>query len=194
MHLGRTHLVMESFMVATYRQLPGKHPLFQLLSPHLEGTAFINNAADKDLIGPGGIVEQLVSQKIGEVNDFVGKSVCEFLKQDLTFPALIKAQGMTQDAFPANFPYRDDGMLIWNAIHTWANDFVEIFYPSDSSIKADEYLAAWVSEMVTSSTGSHVIIPGARRNDCVASRFPVYKIGFGGPFVCHNIYWKCRSC
>ncbi|KAL3899487.1 MAG: hypothetical protein SGCHY_002010 [Lobulomycetales sp.] len=147
-HLGRTHLVMESFMVATYRQLPGKHPLFQLLSPHLEGTAFINNAADKDLIGPGGIVEQLVSQKIGEVNDFVGKSVCEFLKQDLTFPALIKAQGMTQDAFPANFPYRDDGMLIWNAIHTWANDFVEIFYPSDSSIKADEYLAAWVSEMV----------------------------------------------
>jgi arachidonate 15-lipoxygenase len=70
-HLGRTHLVQEIFMVATYRRLPPTHKIFILLKPHFEGTAFINDSADKKLISPGGVVEQLVSQSILEIQTLV---------------------------------------------------------------------------------------------------------------------------
>jgi arachidonate 15-lipoxygenase len=56
LHLAQAHLVLESLVVATYRQLPSEHPLFVLLAPHMEGTLFINEVADKTLVLPGGFV------------------------------------------------------------------------------------------------------------------------------------------
>ncbi|CAM9271656.1 unnamed protein product, partial [Laminaria digitata] len=44
-HLGNTHMVLEAPMVAMNRQLPKEHPIYYLLKPHLEGTAFINDKA-----------------------------------------------------------------------------------------------------------------------------------------------------
>ncbi|CAN0269368.1 unnamed protein product, partial [Laminaria digitata] len=41
-HLGNTHIVLEGPVVAMNRQLPKEHPIYDLLQPHLEGTAFIN--------------------------------------------------------------------------------------------------------------------------------------------------------
>ncbi|CAN0523301.1 unnamed protein product, partial [Scytosiphon promiscuus] len=40
--LGNAHGVLQAAMVAMPRQLPKEHPLYYLLSPHTEGTAFIN--------------------------------------------------------------------------------------------------------------------------------------------------------
>ena len=48
-HLGRTHLWIEPFIIATARELAQNHPLGILLRPHFEGTLFINNAAT---VGP----------------------------------------------------------------------------------------------------------------------------------------------
>lgn len=46
-HLGNTHVVLEGPVVAMNRQLPKEHPIYALLQPHLEGTAFINWAAQE---------------------------------------------------------------------------------------------------------------------------------------------------
>lgn len=46
-HLGKSHLIMEIPLVAMNRQLPKEHPVFTLLQPHLEGTAFINWGAQE---------------------------------------------------------------------------------------------------------------------------------------------------
>lgn len=41
-HLGNTHVVLEGPLVAMNRCLPKEHPIYDLMKPHLEGTAFIN--------------------------------------------------------------------------------------------------------------------------------------------------------
>ena len=63
-HLGRTHLVVEPFVVAT-NQLPDNHNLRNLLKPHLEGTVLINYGAHTTLIAPGGGVDELLASSIG---------------------------------------------------------------------------------------------------------------------------------
>lgn len=44
-HLGNTHLVLEGALVGMHRTLPAEHPIYALLHPHLEGTAYINMGA-----------------------------------------------------------------------------------------------------------------------------------------------------
>ena len=46
-HLGNTHVVLEGPMVAMNRCLPEQHPIYDLMKPHLEGTAFINWGAQE---------------------------------------------------------------------------------------------------------------------------------------------------
>lgn len=52
-HLGRTHLLIEPFIVAT-NNMPTTHPIYQLVVPMLQGTAFINQNAATSLLVPNG--------------------------------------------------------------------------------------------------------------------------------------------
>ncbi|CAN0414000.1 unnamed protein product, partial [Laminaria digitata] len=68
-HLGNTHVVLEGAMVSMHRQLPKEHPLYDLLHPHVEGTAYINFHAQDRLIAPGGTVDILTANDITETWD-----------------------------------------------------------------------------------------------------------------------------
>ena len=70
-HLGRTHLFIEPFIIATHNQLSPTHPLFILLTPHFEGTLAINDAAQRRLIAPCSLVDSNLSG-----NDRPSASVC----------------------------------------------------------------------------------------------------------------------
>lgn len=41
-HLGFTHVVLEGALVSVNRCFPEAHPIYKLMKPHFEGTAFIN--------------------------------------------------------------------------------------------------------------------------------------------------------
>eukprot|EP00921_Rhytidocystis_pertsovi_P010750 GHVQ01017314.1.p1 GENE.GHVQ01017314.1~~GHVQ01017314.1.p1 ORF type:complete len:511 (+),score=40.86 GHVQ01017314.1:389-1921(+) len=127
-HLAHTHLVVESFLVATYRQLSDRHPLFKLLEPHFEGTANINNMANVALVKENGPLDQILSQNILALDIAVGQKVQEILNCDLSFPARLKARQMDCENFIAPFPYRDDGLLIWNAIEEWVRNYISVYY------------------------------------------------------------------
>ena len=45
-----------------------------------------------------------------------------------------------------NFPFYEDASTIWNAIHKFMTTFVESYYSSDSVVKADQEVQAWVKE------------------------------------------------
>lgn len=45
-----------------------------------------------------------------------------------------------------NFPFYEDASTIYDAIHTFMTSFVESYYNSDSVLKADKELQAWVKE------------------------------------------------
>jgi arachidonate 15-lipoxygenase len=151
-HLGHTHRVSETFVVATHRTLPPAHPLFVLLIPHFEGTAFINHAADTSLVNPKGGVDRLVNQEIFSLNEYIGTQILDILSGDFSFPGLIKGRNMNVDTFPAPFPYRDDGILVWNAVRRWVEAYLNIYYGTTESetkanIEKDTELQAWINEL-----------------------------------------------
>ncbi|WP_299412523.1 lipoxygenase family protein [Acaryochloris sp. IP29b_bin.148] len=154
-HLGRTHLLIEPIVVATYRQLAANHPLSVLLRPHFEGTLFINNAAISGLINDGGTVDAVMSGTIESSKALSLKAVQGFPYgfNDSMLPAMLAKRGVDNAEQLPDYPYRDDALLVWGAIHDWVASYLDLYYLSDEDVVADTELQAWLAEMIAEDGG-----------------------------------------
>lgn len=149
-HLGLTHLLTEPFVITTARQLDPQHPLNILLTPHFVGTLLINYAAQTSLIAPGGPVDLLLAGTI-ETSDGLAAAAVKAVRYNQSFfPQTLVDRGVdSREALP-DYPYRDDALALWHALHNWVSDYVALYYTSDRDVTGDYELQAWVQELVTS--------------------------------------------
>ena len=146
-HLGRTHLFMSPFVMATHRQLPKKHPIHQLLAPHFEGTLSINHGAHTMLIAPKGGVDATLAATIDCARALAATGVKTYGFNQAMLPNQLKSHGLDDALSLPVYPYRDDALLLWDAIQDWVNDYVHHYYRSDDDVKNDASLQAWVNEL-----------------------------------------------
>lgn len=148
-HLSRTHLVTEAFAVAMHRQLARTHPLFVLLSPHFEGTLIINARGAVQILGPKLAAEVVTAPTLGDALAEVREDRLRLdwgqyvLLNDLTL------RGVADPSELPDYPYRDDSLLVWDAIRAWVTEYVDVYYSSDADVAADTELAAWAHEVVS---------------------------------------------
>ncbi|HEY9616271.1 MAG TPA: lipoxygenase family protein [Microcoleaceae cyanobacterium] len=145
-HLGDTHLAMEAFAIATCRQLPTNHPLYQLLRPHFRFLLAINTRGNEVLLGESGAIDQLMAPTREASLDLINQAYRSRPFQDYALPQHIQSRGVDADVLP-DFPYRDDAKLVWNAITRYVSRYLQRYYPDDRSIRQDPYLAAWIGEL-----------------------------------------------
>ncbi|MDJ0733796.1 MAG: lipoxygenase family protein [Nostocaceae cyanobacterium] len=145
-HLGRTHLFVGPFAIATHRQLLDNHPLSLLLRPHFEGTLAINDAAQSSLIAPGGGVDQLLSSTIDNSRVLAAVGLQSYGFNEAMLAKQLQKRGVDDTKMLPVYPYRDDALLIWDAIHQWVSDYLSIYYQSDQDVQNDTYLQAWARE------------------------------------------------
>ena len=145
-HLSRTHLFVGRFAIVTHRQLLDNHPLSLLLRPHFKGTLAINNAAQKFLIAPGGGVDGLLAATIDNVRTVVEGDVGNYSFNQAMLPNQLKKRGVDDTEKLPVYPYRDDALLIWNAIHQWVSDYLRIYYQNNEAVQNDTYLQNWAIE------------------------------------------------
>ena len=146
-HLGRTHLMSEAFAMATQRQLATAHPLNRLLSPHLEGAMFINEAATLIIMAPLTTGDVILAAPIETLQAGCGRDrlACDFTANML--PNDLKARGVDDATLLPDYPYRDDALLVWSAIQQWVSDYVAVYYQSDADVLGDYELKAWAAEL-----------------------------------------------
>jgi arachidonate 15-lipoxygenase len=149
-HLGRTHLFIEPFVVATGRNLPPDHPVCRLLWPHFEGTLFINHAAVFTLAAPGGNLEQLLAATLPAALGMAVDQLHAYPFNDAMLPKTFLERDV---ADLQSYPYRDDAMLYWNAIGKWVRNYLALFYGSDEAVAADIPLQRWYSDLIANEGG-----------------------------------------
>ncbi len=152
-HLSRTHLFIEPFVVATHRNLAEKLPLCRLLMPHFWGTLFINDQAQDKMIAPGGTVDEVMAGTIETTRGLAVKGIETYPFDQAFLPETFKARGVDDKELLPNYPYRDDSMLYWNAIHEWVSEYLAIYYRSDADLQGDTELAAWFQDLVSQDGG-----------------------------------------
>ncbi len=152
-HLGACHLVTETLIVATHRQLSYLHPILALLKPHFRFTLPINEGAKHSLIIPGGVVASVLSPSIeGSLKMVRDARLAWRFDQNLPH-RLFELRGLDAARLP-EFPFRDDTLLIWEAIRTFVRAYLGRYYAGDDDVRADSELQAWVQEITSPTAAS----------------------------------------
>lgn len=146
-HLSRTHMLLEAFAVATHRQLAPEHPLYVLLLPHFEGTMFIN-AGVPTLLAPHAFLDIGFAPAIETTSQAALDDRLSFDIYAHMLPNHLASRGVADPADLPVYPYRDDGMLVWNAISDWVNSYLRVYYLTDNDVRGDTELAGWVTDLV----------------------------------------------
>ncbi|KAK7136446.1 hypothetical protein R3I94_014936 [Phoxinus phoxinus] len=143
-HLLRTHMTSEVFAIAMYRQLAAVHPVYKLLIPHVRFTIAINTAAREKLICKDGIFDKSNSTGGTGIVEVIQKAMKTLTYKSLCFPEAIKSRGV--EDLP-NYYYRDDGMMVWEAVKSFVSDVVKICYDSDETVQKDKEIQAFVQDV-----------------------------------------------
>lgn len=157
-HLGRTHFLIEPFAIATERQLAPNHPLSVLLRPHFEGTLFINQSALEGLVNEGGTVDKVMAGTLESSLCLTAKGVqgYPFGFNDSMVPKTFASRGVDNPQELPDYPYRDDALLLWDAIHQWVVDYLALYYADDETVRQDTELQSWLAELVSEQGGKVV--------------------------------------
>jgi arachidonate 15-lipoxygenase len=152
-HLGRTHLLIEPFVIATHRQLAASHPLHLLLEPHFEGTLAINDMAHTHLVADGGACDQLMGGTIAATRGLAVKALQDYPFRGATLPQVLKDRGLDDPGLLPHYPYRDDALLYWNVIRRWVADYLALYYPTEADLQQDAELKNWLAELAAPDGG-----------------------------------------
>ncbi|XP_056604712.1 polyunsaturated fatty acid 5-lipoxygenase-like [Triplophysa dalaica] len=133
-HLLKTHLISEMFELAMYRQLSPVHPVYKLLIPHVRFTIAINTQAREKLNSEDGVFSKISSISADGIEELMKRAMKTFTYKSMCFPEAINARGMENTP---KYYYRDDGMKIWEAIYSFVDQVIKIYYDSDEKVKAD---------------------------------------------------------
>ena len=145
-HLGNTHLSMEAFAIATPRQLPPNHPVYQLLRPHFQFLLAINTRGNSVLLGKGAAIDHLMAPTRETSLALINQAYRSTPFQDHALPQDLKRRGVEADVLP-EYAYRDDALLLWEAIETYVSRFLQRYYADDNAVQQDPYLKAWAAEL-----------------------------------------------
>jgi arachidonate 15-lipoxygenase len=155
-HLARTHLVMEPIAIGTARQLAESHPLNILIRVHMRFMLGNNNLAHSTLLATDGPVDKLLSGTFAESMAILTDAYDQWNIQDFAFPKEIQSRGLNDVNRLPHYPYRDDGMLLWNVIRTFVSNYLRHFYPDAKTITEDLELQAWARELADQNLGGKV--------------------------------------
>lgn len=152
-HLCRTHFVMEPFAIVTARQLAENHPLNLLLKPHFRFMLANNELGRQRLVNRGGPVDELLAGTLQESLQIVVNAYEEWSLDKFALPTELKNRGVDDVNNLPHYPYRDDGMLLWNVIKKFVSEYLQIYYKTPQDFTADFELQAWAQELVSKSGG-----------------------------------------
>ncbi|CAA7041873.1 unnamed protein product [Microthlaspi erraticum] len=152
----RTHCSMEPYIIAANRQLSAMHPIYRLLYPHFRYTMKINASARKGLVNAGGIIENNFwpGKYSLELSSDVYAKLWRFDKEGL--PADLISRGLAVEDKTAehgvrltipDYPFANDGLMLWDALKEWITDYVNHYYPNAELITSDEELQEWWREV-----------------------------------------------
>jgi arachidonate 15-lipoxygenase len=146
-HLTFTHLVEEAFALATFRRLSTRHPLNILLTKHFAALLVINELGILTLISQSGIIQQIFEGGVDGSLELIANAYQNWTFDDMDFPNDLARRGVDNPTSLPYFPFRDDGMLIWNLLGQYVREYINHYYTDDNAVVLDYELQAWAQQL-----------------------------------------------
>ncbi|KAI4324281.1 hypothetical protein L6164_023833 [Bauhinia variegata] len=138
------------------------HPIYRLLHPHFRYTMEINALAREGLINADGTIESSFTPKKYSMllSSVVYDKQWQFDLQALPADLIHRGMAVKDPNAPhglkltiEDYPYANDGLLLWDAIKQWVTDYVNHYYADPNQVESDKELQAWWEEIRTVGHG-----------------------------------------
>jgi arachidonate 15-lipoxygenase len=160
-HFAHCHAVMAPFAVVTNRQLSVRHPVYQLLEPHFRFMLYDNSLGLRYFLNAGGPVDRFMAGTLEESLDFVRHAYKEWSLADAELPADLQNRGMDDAESLPHYPYRDDGLPIWQATERFIRAYLSLYYQAPQDLAQDPELQGWARELTDPKAGAVRGMPAA---------------------------------
>jgi hypothetical protein len=148
-HALRTHFAMEPFVMATMRNLSDQHPVYKLMRRHFRYTLAINEGARVTLLAEGGVFDDFIASggpDKGHVK--LGQKAYQSWKLSDNNPRTDCARrGVLDPAILPYYPYRDDALVLWDAIEEGVAGVLGHYYKSDEDLVNDVEMQAFWADL-----------------------------------------------
>jgi arachidonate 15-lipoxygenase len=152
-HHARAHIVAEPMVLSLHRHLADNHPLSILMKPHFMGTLYINEIGFKTVFAPHGALDWFTGASRDSVRQMIVGSVQSFDFDRSVLREELSSRGVGDAELLPDYPFRDDGVLVWDALASWVGEYVALYYSDDAAVLADVELQAWLAEVTAMDAG-----------------------------------------
>jgi hypothetical protein len=148
-HLTHTHLIEEAIIVATHRNIPSDHIIYQLLEPHWFRTLSLNAAARSTL------VPSIIIAVSGFTLD-QGKSLIQQAYRTFDFQGKYVPCDLNNRGFPVeelgskrfrNCTYARNIYIMWQTLRKFVSSMIKLYYNTNSEVVGDKYIQGWCKEI-----------------------------------------------
>ncbi|MDA1259070.1 MAG: lipoxygenase family protein [Planctomycetota bacterium] len=152
-------LILEPIWLCARRQLHDRHPVMELLKPHFKFTLAINHGARTNMLVPGGPLPTAMAAGYEGSMELLKRSFKDYgfhrfdLIDDLELRGVNKKDAAGNYKLP-NYYYRDDGIMVANAIRGWVQEMLGLFYKTDQDVLNDVEVQAWIEELADPKRGN----------------------------------------
>lgn len=109
-----------------------------------------NEAAALIIMAPLTTGDVILAAPIETLQRDCGRDRRAYNFYDNMLPNDLRARGVDNPTELPDYPYRDDALLIWNAINQWVDEYIAVYYTNDTDVTGDYELRAWATELATS--------------------------------------------
>ncbi|SPQ97668.1 Lipoxygenase domain-containing protein [Plasmodiophora brassicae] len=158
-HFMSKHMITEAFALATHRALSPAHPLMRLLKPNLLSTMAINALARQRLLPQiqdlFSIGDQMIPLVQRAFSFWTVESMSPIVCLETNgFDSNTKSPLVDEDGV---YPWREDVLLVYDAIKSFVTEYVHIYYKGDDKLVAgDNELSSWRNELLAVLPGKSI--------------------------------------
>ncbi|XP_071114274.1 allene oxide synthase-lipoxygenase protein-like [Haliotis cracherodii] len=184
-HYTVCHSLMEGICVMTHRHLAENHPIFKLLTPHFHQLLASNKLCREQILQPGGPMDAVLSCGAGGMNTIIRRGL-PLWRMDVegSLPEDLKARGVFDNNVLPGYYYRDDGLLVYNAIVAYITKYINLYYEYEEKIGEDFELQSWASELTKSREDGGLGINGVPGEGRISTYEHLVKVTASVIFTC----------
>jgi len=171
------HLAQEPILISVSRVLSECHPVWKLLRPHFHGLLNINDSARGTLVNVPSEEESMTDKipglkALAKLPTLFGNVLsmgahgnakltidiyktydlkAQWFKNDLEARGLLDPQAC--EAL-GPYPYRDDGLLLFDSIEKYVTAILRTYYKTDADITDDAELQEWAADASSAEAGA----------------------------------------
>lgn len=187
-HLGACHLIMDTIIIAANRELSEQHPILTLLKPHFRFTLSINNDALHSLVIPGGVTACDVGLTPQSSFEMITEAREAWRWDEQSPEQLFTDRGIDNNSLPA-FEFRDDTLLLWQAIKKYVRSYLAAYYNNDDSrVALDTELQGFINALVSPKLGGFKGLDGLSATGDSEKPYKIDNFAYLVELVSHIIY------